>query len=130
MPFMDRDSFIALLNKLGDSDDVSSLAAAREIHQRMQAANLDWSDLLMPVGGQDNDDDRAAEADAGEPLDRAAEPITEDFALIDRLLARSGLSNEMREELSGMRADIGSGEFTARDRKYLQSLEARLTRQG
>ena len=67
---------------------------------------------------------------AGEPLDRSAEPITEDFALIDRLLARSGLSEDMRDELTGMREDIGSGQFTARDRKYLQSLEARLSRQS
>jgi hypothetical protein len=127
MPFMDRDSFIALLNKLGDGDDASCLAAAREIHQRMQTANLKWSDLLLPMGGRDDDDADEA-TDGGEPLDRSAEPITEDFALIDRLLARSDLSEDMRDELTGMREDIGSGEFTARDRKYLQSLEARLSR--
>jgi hypothetical protein len=129
MPFMDRDSFIALLDKLGDADDATCLAAARDIHQRMQAANLKWADLLAPVGGQDDDDADDA-ADDGAPLDRSAEPITEDFALIDRLLARSGLSEDMRDELGGMREDIGSGEFTARDRKYLQSLEARLSKQG
>jgi hypothetical protein len=127
MPFMDRDSFITLLDKLGDADDARSLAAAREIHQRMQAANLKWSDLLLPMGGRDDDDADEPAAD-GEPLDRTAEPITEDFALIDRLLARSDLSQDMRDELTGMREDIGSGEFTARDRKYLQSLEARLSR--
>jgi hypothetical protein len=130
MPFMDRDNFIALLDKLGDADDASCLAAAREIHQRMQAANLKWSDLLAPVGDSD-DGDRDESADAGsEPLDNSAEPITEDFALIERLLARSGISDDMRDELTGMREDIGSGDFTARDRKYLQSLEARLSRQG
>jgi len=128
MPFMDRDSFIALLDKLGDGDDASCLAAAREIHQRMQAANLKWSDLLAPVGGPDEDDSDEAADSGGEPLDRSAEPITEDFALIDRLLARSGLSEDMRDELTGMREDIGSGQFTTRDRKYLQSLEARLSR--
>ena len=128
MPFMDRDSFIALLDKLGDADDASCLAAAREIHQRMQAANLKWSDLLAPVGGRDDDDSDEAADNGGEPLDRSAEPITEDFALIDRLLARSGLSEDMRDELTGMREDIGSGQFTTRDRKYLQSLEARLSR--
>ncbi len=128
MPFMDRDSFIALLDKLGDGDDASCLAAAREIHQRMQAANLKWSDLLAPVGGRDDDDADEPADNGGEPLDRSAEPITEDFALIDRLLARSGLSEDMRDELTGMREDIGSGQFTTRDRKYLQSLEARLSR--
>ena len=55
--------------------------------------------------------------------------------LVKQRLAAFGInvtihSDETREELSGMRADIGNGEFTARDRKYLQSLEARLTRQN
>ena len=125
MPFMDRNSFITLLDKLGDADDAACLAAAREIHQRMQAANLQWSDLLVPVDGGDT-----AEAAESEPLDQPAQPASEDYELIDRLLARSGLSDETREELTGMRADIASGEFSARDRKYLQSLDARLGRQG
>ena len=47
MPFLDRDSFIALLERLGDTDDTKCLAAAREIHQRMSAAHLAWQDLLL-----------------------------------------------------------------------------------
>lgn len=128
MPFMDRESFIVLLDKLGDPDDAACLAAAREVHQRMQQSNLQWSDLLVPVngGGAAGEDD--VEAPAGEPLDQPAQAGSDDYALIDRLLARSGLSDDTREELTGMRADIASGEFSARDRKYLQSLEARLSR--
>lgn len=125
MPFMDRDSFIVLLDQLGDPDDAVCLSAAREIHQRMQAANLQWSDLLVAVGGGDE-----AEAPEGEPLDQPTQAASDDYALIDRLLARSGLSDETRDELTGMRTDISSGEFSERDRRYLQSLEARLTRQG
>jgi len=124
MPFMDRKSFIVLLDRLGDPDDATCLAAAREIHQRMQAANLQWSDLLVPVGGGDGTD-----APEGEPLDQPAQVASDDYVLIDRLLARSGLSDETREELTGMRADIANGEFSERDRRYLQSLEARLMRQ-
>ena len=129
MPFMDRDSFIVLLDKLGDADDAACLAAAREIHQRMQQSNLQWSDLLVPVGrAAEGADD--VEAPAGEPLDEPSQAGSDDYALIDRLLARSALSDDTREELTGMRADIASGEFSARDRKYLQSLDARLSRQG
>ncbi len=124
MPFMDRDSFIALLDRLGDPDDAKTLAAAREIHQRMTAANLKWSDLLLPPEGQDT-----GTPDADAPLDRPAPPIGKDYALIDRLLARPNLSQDTRDEIAGLRADIESGEFTARDRKYLQSLEARLAKQ-
>jgi hypothetical protein len=125
MPFMDRESFIALLDKLGDPDDATCLAAAREIHQRMQAANLQWGGLLVSVDGGDG-----VEAPEGEPLDQPAQAAGDDYALIDRLLARSGLSDETRDELTGMRADIANGDFSERDRRYLQSLEARLTRQG
>lgn len=127
MPFLDRDSLIALLDRLGDADDAKTLAAAREIHQRMTAAKLRWSDLLLPPDGAESD---AGAGDGESPLDRPAPPLGEDYALIDRLLARAGLSQDTRDELAGLRADIDSGEFTARDRKYLQSLEARLSRQN
>ena len=130
MPFMDRESFIVLLDKLGDPNDASCLAAAREIDQRMKQSNLQWSDLLVPVGGSgDSGGSDDAEGPAAEPLDQPAQAGSDDYALIDRLLARSGLSDDTREELTGMRADIASGEFSARDRKYLQSLDARLSRQ-
>jgi len=127
MPFMDRDSFIALLDRLGNTEDGKVLAAAREIHQRMTAANLQWKDLLLPPDGAEAESEAD---DSGATFDRPAPPASEDYALVDRLLARTGISQESREELTGLRADIDSGEFTARDRKYLQSLEARLSRQG
>jgi hypothetical protein len=127
MPFMDRPSFIALLDKLGDPDDANVVTAAREIDRRMRAANLKWDDLLRAAGQAD---DEPQAADDGEPLDAPATPADVDYALIDRLLARSGLSDELRDELAALKADIAGGQFSERDRKYLQSLEARLSRQG
>jgi hypothetical protein len=124
MPFLDHDSFIALLDKLGDAEDANVVAAAREITQRMAAANLQWKDLLLPQDGGDSD----SETEDSPGLDSPAPPVSEDYALVDCLLARPGLSQDSRDELTGLRADIDSGEFTARDRKYLQSLEARLGR--
>jgi hypothetical protein len=126
MPFMDRDSFIALLDRLGDPDDAKALAAGREIHQRMTAANLRWSDLLLTEEGEAGDD--GAVAGSQEPLDQPAAAGEIDGALIDRLLARSTLSDDTRQEIEGLREDIASGAFSARDRKYLQDLEARLSR--
>ena len=124
MPFLDRDSFIALLERLGDTDDTKCLAAAREIHQRMSAAHLAWQDLLLPADA----DQETGTAESEEPSGRPTPPVSEDYALVDRMLARENLAQDTREELTGLRADIDSGEFTARDRKYLQSLEARLSR--
>jgi hypothetical protein len=131
MPFLDRDSFIALLDRLGDADDGKVLSAAREIHQRMSAADLKWGDLLLPTAGSASAESAGAEGGDGEgTLDQPAQAAGDDYVLIDRLLARSTLSPDTREELAGLRADIDSGAFTARDRKYLQSLEARLKREG
>jgi hypothetical protein len=125
MPFLDRDPFIALLDQLGDSDDTKVLAAARDIHRRMNDAGLNWGDLLLPTGG----DQTEAEPEAIDPpLDQPAPAAGDDTALIGRLLARPGLSDDTRQEIEDLRADIASGVFTARDRKYLQALEARLGR--
>jgi regulator of protease activity HflC (stomatin/prohibitin superfamily) len=49
---------------------------------------------------------------------------------VDALLARDALSETTRQEIEDMRADIQRGDFTARDRKYLQDLAARLRRQA
>ena len=48
MPHLDRDSFIALLNRLGDPDEAEALAAAREIDRRVRESGLTWSELLVP----------------------------------------------------------------------------------
>jgi hypothetical protein len=127
MPFMDRPSFIALLNQLGDPEDSQVVVAAREVDRRMKAANLQWDDLLRPAGAAEDEPDAGADM---APLDQPTAPASDDYALIDRILGRSGVSDELREELTGMKSDIADGQFSERDRKYLQSLDARLSRQG
>ena len=130
MPFMDRASFIALLAELGDESDEKALAAAREIDRRMTEAELDWEDLLVPEGGaqpadpddEDDDDDDGDDDDRPEPTGDSAE----DLKLIAKLLDDYELSDSTREELEDFRADVGHGEFTAMDRRYVQSLKARL----
>jgi len=71
MPFMDRDSFIGLLERLGSPDDAEALGAAREIDQRMKEAGLSWHDLLVPpppppgvntYDAPDDDDDEDGDA--------------------------------------------------------------------
>src|SRR5688500_14377814 len=48
MPYLNRDSFIALLDRLGSTDDAEVLASAREIDRRMRASGVSWNDLLVP----------------------------------------------------------------------------------
>ncbi len=88
---------------------------------------------------QEADDDageaQEADEDAGETedADRAEDPDpkgrhAESLAQIDKLLARSGISDDLREELKGYKTDIAEGEFQDADRRYLRALSARLTK--
>lgn len=129
MPHIDRDSFVALLDRLGDADDAAVLAAAREIDARVRGAGLDWNDLLVPPPAAAGDD--APEVDVGEaPPEGDGQPGPEecahDLALIDAMLARPSLSAETRAELEEMRGQIAGGAHSRMDSRYLRGLHARL----
>jgi hypothetical protein len=130
MPFNDRPALLGLLERLDDPDDAVVIAAAREIQGRLRAAGLTWNDLLPSDGDDDSGGSGEDEAVDSGTLDRPADAANDDLAVIERLLARPGLSEATRQELADMRADIGGDEFTARDRRYLRDLEARLSKQA
>jgi hypothetical protein len=136
MPHKNRESFIALLHKLGHPEDKDALAAAREIAQRVKDAGADWAALLSPTGvvhaqlHEDDDGGAGGGVHAGgefagvsgaAPGDTAA-----DLAAIERLIAQHQLSADTKQMLEDLKQDIQEGEFTAVDRRYLESLEARL----
>lgn len=131
MPHLDRDSFIALLDRLGDADDAAVLAAARAIDARVREAGLDWNDLLVPPPGAVAEDADDAEPEVGEaPPETGGEPdaaeCAHDLALIDALLARPSLSPETRVELQDMRQQITAGTHSRMDSRYVRGLYARL----
>ncbi|HYE50902.1 MAG TPA: hypothetical protein VEB20_15005 [Azospirillaceae bacterium] len=131
MPFMDRESFIRLLDRLGDPDDAAALAAAREVDARMRAAGISWDALLVPPPGSaaaDLGGDADGETGDFEPLPPAEGE--DDAALIDRMLATYPLSDTTRQELVDLKGDIAAGEFTPADGKYVRDLAARLARRG
>jgi hypothetical protein len=130
MPFLDRQGFISLLERLGDPDDAVVVRSAREIHRRMQAAGVSWDELLRAPAEDDDSLTSSAMPVDPELLDLPADAAVDDLALIDGLLAGDALSETTRQEIEDMRADIQRGDFTARDRKYLQDLAARLRRQA
>lgn len=129
MPYLDRDSFIALLNRLGDDDDSQVLSAARELDRRLREAGADWNDLLAPPPGADDDENDLDDADADDV--GAVEPLpageaADDAARIRQLLDKYDLLDDTREDLEDMLEMIEEGEFSDMDRRYVRALEDRL----
>ena len=141
---LERDTLIALLSKLGSEEDEEVLTAARELHERVQGAEVSWDDLIVPEDSGEVEDDDLPEEDE-DALDEAEEflPEAEDddeerspeqqqaenaeaLALIEKLLAGPAHSEALREELVGYKEDIAEGEFTPADLRYLKALMARL----
>ncbi len=129
MPFVDRTTFIELLEKLRHEDDAEVLAAAKEISRRMDEGGVTWEEVL--VGGAQDDDDEDGygydDADEDNADDAPPADTSGDTALIEKLLARDDLSEETREELEDYKEDIAEGEFSAADSRYLQALAKRIS---
>ncbi len=135
---LERETVIGLLHKLGSELDEDVLEAARQVHAQITAAGMTWEDLLIPeetdedtdedtddsddMGYQDFEDERAGSAAA------TAENESESLTLIDKLLAKSGISKDLREELEGYKSDIAEGDFEEADRRYLRAISKRLSK--
>ncbi len=74
-------------------------------------------------GDEEDEDDESAEPTA-ETAGKNAETLT----LIGKLLAKSGISQDLREELQGYKTDIAEGDFREADRRYLQAISERLSK--
>ena len=150
---LNRDDVIGLLKSLGSERDEEVLEAARQVHDRITAAGMTWEDLLRPDDGgdlddpddlddlddtEDSDDDTEDDdTEHGQPEDEApeapaerAKKDAESLALIDRLLAKSGISDDFRTELQDYKTDIAEGDFEAADHRYIQALYARLSKKS
>lgn len=130
MAELDRSELIGLLDKLGAADDGEVLAAARGVHARVSEAGLAWGEVLRPVLGGYDDADDLAEDDLPEDDEAPVAPIlgdkAEDGKLIDQLLARKGLSREMRQSLAELKRGLSDGTTDATDRRYIRALAKRL----
>ncbi len=123
---VDRDHLIELLERLGDADDGSVLGAAREAHAAVAGAGRSWAEVIAvaEVAGEAGGDQDAEEEEA---LPVAGRDAGEALEIIARLLARSDLSQETREELLGYKRDIEAGELDDAERSYLRALDRRLS---
>lgn len=134
MPFMDRNSFIDLLNRLGDDDDQVVLAAARTIHARVAESGYGWNGLLVSADAR-TDHPAPPEASIPDPNQQGQAEAPPDFseesdeAMIDRLLADFALSDETRADLLEMKEQASRGNLPSGDSKYLRDLAIRLSQQ-
>lgn len=143
---LERDDVIGLLDRLGSEQDEDVLAAARALHAQITQAGMSWQDLLvgdepaapdepaidepMDEADDDDDDDAGDAGDAPEPATKFDVNESETRALIDKLLAREGNSEEFREELEEYKTDLANGDFSPSDHRYVQALYTRLTKKA
>jgi len=143
---LERDKVIDLLDRLGSEQDEDVLAAARVLHSQITRAGMGWQDLLVgdegaaqsaPDVDDDTDDedeyvtgDTDDEDDTPEPAVNFTRDESKTPALIDKLLAREGNSEVLREELEEYKSDLANGDFEPSDHRYIQALHARLSKTG
>ena len=85
---------------------------------------------MIPSSGRK---DRTREPPAEPPAEAAAETVQKDadwLALIGELLAKPGISEDLREELESYKSDIAAGKFHDSDRRYVRAIHARLLNDG
>jgi hypothetical protein len=129
MPDLDRAELLELLGRLGAPDDASVLAAARALHGKVNESGLTWEDLLQldaDATGQAQDDSPPEEASSDAPSERPSGGKAEVAYLIERLLARSTISDALREELVDFKRAIADGSFDEMDAQYVRALAKRL----
>jgi hypothetical protein len=114
----DRAALIELLDRLGASDDATVLEAARALNRKVIEAGLSWNDLIELDAG-------TAPADASEDVAAPSPDADETRRLIERLL-RTGVSDNLREDLTAMKRQLVEGELDQEDRRYLRALAKRL----
>ncbi len=136
---LERDNVIELLKRLGSDLDEDVLDAARQVHAQITVAGMVWEDLLVPdVDAAEGDDveyedteDETLEPPAEPPAETAAETAEKDadsLALIGELLARPGISEDLREDLENYKTNIAEGEFEKADRRYVRAVHERLSK--
>ena len=136
----ERDNVIDLLDRLGSEQDEDVLAAARELHAQITEAGMSWQDLLVgdeaAAPGEpaiedsmdDEDDTDYSEDDSSDTAAKFVANESETSALIEKLLAREGNSEEFREELEEYKTDLANGDLEPSDHRYIQALHARLSK--
>lgn len=126
---LERDNIIALLKGLGSDRDEAVLEAARQVHAQITLAGITWEELLVPDVTADDGDDveyHDTEDETPEPPIETAKKDTDSLAVIDELLAKTGISEDLRKEMENYKSDLAEGTFEEADRQYIRAVRDRL----
>jgi hypothetical protein len=129
MPDFDRAELLDLLGQLGAEDDASVLVAARALHRKVNESGLTWGTLLRldaDATGDEQHDSAQEAASSNAPGERPSGGKAEVALLIERLLARTTISDTLREELVDFKRAIAEGSFDEMDGQYVRALAKRL----
>lgn len=122
MSDLDRGRIVGLLNQLGDENNETALAAAREASRLVREAGADWSDLLVP-----QHESTATEVDVERAAPAAASGDRSDVSrIVERLLVRKDTSDTLRGDLEEFRRQIAAGTLDRMDADYIRALAKRL----
>jgi hypothetical protein len=129
MPDLDRAELLELLGRLGAPDDASVLTAARALHGKISESGLTWATVLQldaDATGREQDESPPEETSSDAPGERPSGGKAEVAFLIERLLARTTISDALREELVDFKRAIADGSFDEMDAQYVRALAKRL----
>jgi hypothetical protein len=138
MPSLERGAIIELLGRLGSEHDATVLEAARTLHREISDSGMSWDDLLRhqtEIAGAEPPDHQRTPVDSTSAEDapvqgaRTASGLAdraEAARIIERLLARKGVSSNLREDLAEFKQMLADGSFDEADSRYLRALAKRL----
>jgi hypothetical protein len=129
MPDLDRAELLELLGRLGAPDDADVLAAARALHGKISESGLTWDTVLqldVDATGREQDESPPEETSADAPSKRPSGGKAEVAFIIERLLARTTISDTLRQELVDFKRAIADGSFDDMDAQYVRALAKRL----
>ena len=134
---LERDEFLALLEKLKSEEDNEILGVVRDINAKMTVAGVSWDDLLISQNEtqedsvDDNEDEDDQKGDRANVSGDNFEPLNDEErqeaeSLINAIKGMK-VSEATKQELDEYKDDLSEGEFEQMDLRYLRALKARLS---
>ncbi len=98
---------------------VEAHAPSRDRGRWTRRAQPHQRSIIPSSGGSDR---------AHEPTAEMAKSDADSLALIDELLAKPGISEDLRKDLENYKTDIAAGKFQEADRRYVRAVHQRLSK--